>query len=88
MRIQRRTRLYKLTVTPVFSAAPILVATGGLKSVVAEACALLPGLANYDKVRRELNRVDGAWASMARTAAGVLVLVTIIWTDLENPPTL
>lgn len=72
--------MYNLTVKPL--AGPVLLtSTGDLKAVCAEAAALLPGMANYVKVRRQMLRADGAWSSIELHESG-RVLVTIIWTDI------
>jgi hypothetical protein len=82
VRILRTKRLYNLDIKPL-SGPGLLHAQGDLKTVVGQALALLPKMANYDKVRREMARVNGAWASFELTSSGALVLVTIVWTELE-----
>jgi len=74
--------LYNLDIKPL-DAPGLLHAQGDLKSLVSQAHTLIPKMANYDKVRREMSRVDGAWASFERTATGQLVLVTIVWTEIS-----
>jgi hypothetical protein len=80
VKIQRLKKLYNLHIKPLHGPT-LLVASGDLKTVCSEAAALLPNMANYDKVRRELLRSGGvAWAAIE--LHGITpVLVTIIWQE-------
>jgi hypothetical protein len=81
---KRLKRLYNLNIAPL-GLPPVLLSHGDLKTLCIEAAALLPTMPNYAKVRRELNRIGSAYASMQLDATGHVVLVTIIWDSITQP---
>jgi hypothetical protein len=81
---KRLNRLYNLNISPLGLPA-VLLSHGDLKTLCAEAAALLPTMPNYAKVRRELHRIGSAWAAMQLDSLGRVVLVTIVWDALKQP---
>lgn len=74
-------RLYNLNIQ-LLDSTSLLLSHGDLKTLCSESAALLPTMPNYDKVRRELNRIGAAYASMQRDCSGRVVLLTIVWDAL------
>ena len=83
MTTARRKRLYYLTISDL-SGKVLHTSAGVLLHLVQELFGLVPALPSYGRIRRELERVDGAYCSFqyAPTLAPGPVEIKIIWNEL------